>query len=97
MKIEGIRTALRGMLPIWPSANGFAKHPTLKALGVPVESTPKSPFTGSQTINGRALIPPPVKSDMGVQTCVPVAAEVEVRVDPTGHGWFNVIVTAVLE
>ena len=68
LKIDGMRTLLRGILPICPAANGFAKHDTLNARGVPVESTPKSPCIGSQIMNGRALMPPPVKSVIGVQT-----------------------------
>src|SRR5262245_20535927 len=95
LKIDGMRTALRGMLPIWPAANGFAKQSTLKARGVPVESNPKSPFTGSQTMNGRALMPPPVKSVSGVHVCV--VAVVAVTDEPTGQGCPNEIVAAVEE
>src|SRR5689334_9958258 len=90
-----MRTLLRGMLPICPVAKGFAKHATLKARGVPVESKPKSPFIGSQSINGRALMPPPVKSVIGVQTFVVALAEV--CVEPSGHVWFAEMVAAVLE
>ena len=74
---------LRGILPICPVANGFVKHDTLKARGVPVESTPKSPCIGSQIMNGRALMPPPVKSVIGVHTCV--VAVVDVTLEPAGH------------
>ena len=71
-----MRTAFRGMFPICPVANGFAKHSVLKDLGVPVESTPNTPSIGSHTMKGRALIPPPVKSDIGVQTVVVAVTEV---------------------
>src|SRR5215207_724553 len=97
LKMDGMRIGLRGMLPIWPVAKGFAKHATLKARGVPVESLPKSPFIGSQTINGRALMPPPVKSVIGVQTCVPLPAFVEDTEEPTGHGCPSEMVAVVLE
>src|SRR5688572_18761542 len=97
LKMEGMRIGLRGMLPICPVANGFAKQSTLNARGVPVESTPKLPAIGSQTMNGRALIPPPVKSVMGVQTCVPFAAFVVVTEEPTGQGWPSETVAAVPE
>ena len=70
-------------------------HEVLKDLGVPVESTPKSPFIGSHTTNGRALIEPPVKSLIGVQTCV--VAVVDDTLDPAGHGCPSEIVAAVLE
>src|ERR1044071_738522 len=94
LKIDGMRTLLRGMLPICPVANGFAKHDTLKARGVPVESTPKSPCIGSQVMNGRALMPPPGKSVIGVQVCV--VAVVAVTLEPTGHWWARGITAAVL-
>src|SRR6185503_19038839 len=97
LKIDGIRTLLRGWLPIWPNAVGFAKHEVLKAIGVPVESNPKLPCIGSQVINIRALIPPPVQSLIGVQTFVPVWALVEVCVEPSGQGELIEIVAAVLE
>ena len=67
----------------------------MKALGVPVESKPKSPFVGSHTTNGRALIEPPVKSLIGVQTCV--VAVVDVTLEPAGHGCPSEMVAAVLE
>src|SRR6185369_773505 len=95
LKIDGIRTAFRDMFPICPVANGLAKQLTLKALGVPVESTPKSPCIGSQVMNGRALMPPPVKSVIGVQVCV--VAVVAVTLDPTGHCCPREITAAVLE
>ena len=91
----GMRTAFLGMLPIWPVAKGLAKQPTLNDRGVPVGSLPKSPCIGSQTTNGRALIPPPVKSVIGVHTCV-VAVDEEI-LEPTGQGCPSEIVAAVLE
>jgi hypothetical protein len=42
--------------------------PNIEKAWVPVGSLPKSPFIGSHTTNGRALLPPPVKSVIGVHT-----------------------------
>src|SRR5262250_1338263 len=94
LKIDGKRTLFLGRFPIWPVAQGFRKQAVLKARGVPVGSVPKSPFIGSQMTNGLALFPPPVKSVIGVQTCV--SPDTEVSLDPTGQGETLLIVAAVL-
>src|ERR1044071_795945 len=72
LKIEGIRTALRGRFPICPSAVGAAKHAVLMTKGVPVGSAPPPPFIGSRRTVGRAWTAPPVKSVIIVQTVAEV-------------------------
>src|SRR4029078_1715076 len=90
LKMEGILTLFRGMVPIWPRPVGLVKHPTLITYADPVESKPDAPLAGSQVVFGRAFTVPPVKSVSIVQTVA------DVRTDPAGQDWPAVIVAVPL-
>src|SRR6266496_6541390 len=70
LRIDGLRRAFRGRLPICPRAVGCAKQLVLNATGVPSAFDPLKPLVGSQTTHGSALIWPPVQSVMGLQRSV---------------------------
>src|SRR4051812_23500601 len=78
LKIAGMRTGFRGMLPIWPKPVALVKQLRLITYASPVLSAPVAPFVGSQVITARALPGPPVKSVIIVHTVA------EVWIDPAG-------------